>query len=129
MGSEMCIRDRSSPNGKASSTAVTSADCTELPPPQLTPADVAADLLIIPTAAAAFVLQPKVSCEPAIRAYAKPYDPVLATGGVCFNNPPESKTYAQAKGFNAPFTSPTQVGTYLVGSNATVAQIKSLVSP
>jgi hypothetical protein len=116
-----------SSTGVAPPNAVTAADCTELPPPQLTPADVAYDLTIIPQAGLAIIVQPKVNCEPPIRGYAKKYDPVIATGGICFNNPPQSKTYAQAKGFTAPL-SLAQIGAYLVGSNATTAEIKKAIS-
>jgi hypothetical protein len=115
-----------SSTGVAASSVVTAADCTELPPPQLTPADVAYDITIIPQAGAALFIQPKVSCEPQLRAYAKSYQPVLSTSGFCFNNPPQSQTYAKAKGFTSPLTL-AQVAAYVVGSNATAAKIAALV--
>lgn len=113
-----------SKTGQAPAGSLTVANCSELPPAGLTPADVAFDITIIPQAGANILLGPKVTCEPPIRSYAAKYDTLPNT---CFNNLTQSQQYANAKGFTAPFSSQQQVADYIAGNSTLTAAIKKSI--
>lgn len=113
-----------SSTGQAPAGTLKASDCSELPPAGLTPQDVAYDITLIPQAAANILADPKVTCEPKLRSYAKIYDPLPA---ICLNVPGESQFVAGLNGITAPFGNLTELANFIAGSPSDTAAIKKSI--